>query len=97
MGGFDGGRDQEHSCVGSVESGGEIELAEKCAKALRGVGRDGGGSWWSRGVGESVGILLAVRGQVAEALDFVGRQAARAWGRVKVWFRGRVFLTGCKS
>ena len=71
--GFNSGfRDQEHSSVGSVWSGGEVELAEECAKALRGVGLGGDGRWWWRGVGEPVGILGAVSGQVAEAWDFVG-------------------------
>ena len=65
-------------------------MAEECAKALRGVGPDGNGRWWWRGVGERVGILGAVRGQVAEAWDFVGGKTRRAWGRVKVWFRVRV-------
>ena len=34
---------------------------------------------------------------MAEALDFVDREAPCAWGRVKVGFRGSVFLTVCKA
>ena len=56
-----------------------------------------GGKWWRRRVGKSVGVLGTVGGQVAEALDFVGGKAPCAGGRVKVRFRGRVFLTVCKT
>lgn len=64
---------------------------------MGGVGRDGGSRWWWRGDGKAVGVLGAVSGQVAETLDFIGRQTPSAGGRVKVGFRGRVFLTGCKT